>query len=355
MRKRILIGIAACFYYSGLVALVRWLTRRAGPRVVMLAYHNATGGNFLQHMRYLRRHYRLMHVEAALEELYALRKEPTNKNDKRTMLVVTLDDGYRDNFTYAQEVAHDLCTPISMYLIPGYLESGARFWWLEGKSMARRAQVSSVAIEDRTFQLANTEERGVLAQFIDDRARYATSVAERETFLATTRDKLQLSALPHEKDRDDAMLPMNWEQVRAMDAGGWVSFGAHTMHHPILGYLQDPAEMRREVAECRQVLEQKLGHPIRTFAYPVGQAQHIGSDVVQAVQEAGYDWAITTDYGVNTPQTDPFQLKRVEADVDQHWLIVAAEAAGLWAFFARLRWLPFIRKNFTNSSRQKGM
>ncbi len=355
MRKRILVVIAGVFYYSGLVALARWLTRRDGPRVVILNYHSAAGGSFLQHMRYLRRHYRIMHVEAALEELYAQRKDSKYKSNKRTPLVVTLDDGYRDNFTYAREVAHDLCAPISIYLIPGYIESGARFWWLEGKSMARRAQVANVTIADRAFQLENPEGRGALAQFIDDRARFATSVTGREEFLASTGVLLNLSPLPHEKDRDAAMLPMNWEQVKTMDEGGWVSFGAHTMHHPILSYLSDPNEVRREVSECRQVLEQKLGHPIRTFAYPVGQAQHIGSDVVQAVRDAGYDWALTTTYGINTPQTDPILLKRIEADVDQHWLVVAAEAAGLWGFISRLRWLPFIRKNFTNASRQKGM
>ncbi len=355
MRKRILVGIAGIFYYSGLVALARWLTQRAGPHVVILNYHSATGGSFLQHMRYLRRHYRIMHVEAALEELYAQRKDPAYKSKKRTPLVITLDDGYRDNFTYAKEIAHDLCTPISIYLIPDYIESGARFWWLEGKSMARRAQAEEVTLTDRTFHLKNPEERGALAQYIDDRARFATSVAEREEFLASMRALLNLSVTPHEKDRDDAMLPVNWEQVKVMDEGGWVSFGAHTMHHPILSYLTDPAEVRQEVVECRQVLEQKLGHPVRTFAYPVGQAQHIGSDVVQAVRDAGYDWALTTTYGINTPKTDPILLKRIEADVDQHWLVVAAEAAGLWGFISRLRWLPFIRKNFTNASRQKGM
>jgi hypothetical protein len=51
----------------------------------------------------------------------------------------------------------------------------------------------------------------------------------------------------------------------------------------------------------------------------------------------------------STPQTDPLSLRRIEVDVDQHWLVVAAEAAGLWGPISRLRWLPAIRKRFTNS------
>lgn len=355
MRKRILIAIAGCFYYSGLVVLARWWMQRAGRRVVILNYHTAAGGNFLPHILYLRRHYHIIPVETALTELYQTQPAQFPQSKRRTPLVITLDDGYTDNFTYAKEIACDYCVPLSIYLIPGYIGSGKRFWWLEGKSMARRARKVQVTLEQRNFQLQQEEARGELAQFIDQRARHAASVVERETFLTTMRDLLDLSPQADARDRDWERFPLDWEQVLAMDKSGWISFGAHTMNHPILSYVADPEEIRHEVSVCRHVLERKLGHPIRTFAYPVGQAQHIDDSVVQAVKDAGYDWALTTTYGINTPACDPYRLFRIEADIDQHWLVVAAEAAGLWGFFSRLRWLPFIRKNFTNANRAKGV
>ncbi|BCL83386.1 polysaccharide deacetylase family protein [Ktedonobacteria bacterium brp13] len=363
MRKKVLIWIAGCFYYSGLVALARWWTRRSGPRVVVLNYHTAQGGNLLQHILYLRRHYRIMHVEAALAELYAqegplaLTTNESNeaKKDHRTRLVLTFDDGYIDNYRYARELARDYCVPMTVYLIPGYLESGQRFWWFEGESMGHRARVRQAILDGRSFNLTNDEGRSAVAQLIDDRVRFAKSVAKREDFLAQASALLDLSPDADERDHDGERLPMRWEHVLEMDAEGWVSFGAHTMHHPILSYITDVAEMRREVSQCKEVLEQRLGHPVRSFAYPLGQAQHIDAVVIQAVKDAGYRWALTTTYGVNTPETDPYRLKRVEADIDQHWLVVAAGAAGLWGFVARLRWLPFIRKNFTNSQRSKAL
>lgn len=121
-----------------------------------------------------------------------------------------------------------------------------------------------------------------------------------------------------------------------MEESGWVSFGAHTMHHPILAYLSCPEEVRREVGECRGVLEQRLGHPIRTFAYPVGKTEHIGEEALWAVREAGYDWAVTTTNGIGTPQNDPHQLRRVMGDVSRHWLVMAAETSGVWHFFSPL-------------------
>jgi hypothetical protein len=49
-------------------------------------------------------------------------------------------------------------------------------------------------------------------------------------------------------------------------------------------------------------------------------------------------------YGFNTAHANPYLLRRVETDVSQHWLVLAAEASGLWSFFSRLRWMPIIRK-----------
>jgi peptidoglycan/xylan/chitin deacetylase (PgdA/CDA1 family) len=351
MRRLILIFIAACFYYSGLVGMARLWTRRSGQRLIILNYHRATGGDLRRHLLYLRRHYRIMHVEAALEELYLAGKEKHPSADARTPLVLTFDDGYQDNYTHGFALARELEVPFTIYLIPGYVESGAYFWWREGQRLVRRAQVNEAVIEGRIYQLRQPGERVALARLIDTRLRHAHSVAEREQFLASVRQTLAVSSSILEEERPS--LPLRWEQVQEMEESGWVSFGAHTMHHPILAYLRDPTEVRQEIECCRTVLEQRLNHPVRSFAYPVGQQQHIGEGVIEAVRQAGYDWALTTHYGFNTRQTDPYLLRRIEADVDQHWLVIAAETAGLWGFFSRLRWLPFVRKYLTNSRQRR--
>ena len=252
MRRRVLIAIAACFYYSGLVACARWMTRRSGSRLVVLNYHRATGGDLRRHLLYLRRHYRMMHAEEALEALYAPFTRNYQWRDKRIPLVLTFDDGYRDNYTYGYALARELQIPFTIYLIPGYLDSGAYFWWLEGKRLVKRACVDTVTFDGRTFRLDNVEDRLALARFIDTKARYASSVEEREQFLAAARTAL---AVPCEQtDAEGPVLPLTWDEVREMDASGLVSFGAHTMHHPILAYLADRGEVQCEVIDCRTLL-----------------------------------------------------------------------------------------------------
>src|SRR6266700_6017468 len=347
MRRQIGVFVAACFYYSGLVKLARWWTRRSGPRLIILNYHRASGGYLRHHLLYLRRHYRMLHLEEALEELYTPSKDGEDRCDRRTPLVLAFDDGYRDNYTHAFALACELQIPITIFLIPGYIESGDYFWWLAGRRFVNDAQVTEATIEGHTYGLNQPKERKALTQVIDDHLRHAVSVAEREAFLVSFHRQLAVSTSV--APEEEAALPLTWTEVREMEESGYVSFGAHTMHHPILAYLTDLAEVQNEVRDCRVVLEQQLGHPVRAFAYPVGQLQHIGDNVVHAVQQAGYDWALTTIYGFNTPQSDPHLLRRIEVDVSQHWLVIAAEVAGLWGFFSRLRWIPLIRKYFTNA------
>jgi len=346
MHKRLLIFIAACFNYSGLVRLAHWWTQYRQQCLIVLNYHRATGGDLRRHLLYLRRHYRILHLEAALEELYTPRKGGSCPCDRRTPVVLSFDDGYSDNYTHAFALARELQVPITIFLIPGYVESGEYFWWREGERLVRRTQVDEVTIEGHIYHLNQPDERKVLAQAIDSRLRHAPSVAQREAFLAFARQILAVrsSIVPQE----EPTLPLTWTQVREMEESGWVSFGAHTMHHPILAYLTDPAEVQCEVGECRTMLEQQLGHPVRAFAYPIGQLQHIGDKVLHAVKQAGYDWALTTMYGFNSPRSNPYLLRRVEVDVSQHWLVMAAETAGLWGFFSRLRWIPIIQRYLKN-------
>jgi peptidoglycan/xylan/chitin deacetylase (PgdA/CDA1 family) len=349
MRKRLLIFIAGCLYYSGAVAVARWLARLGGRHLVILNYHQATGGDLCRHLLYLRQHYRIMHIEAALEELYASER---CSHDRRTPLVLTFDDGYRDNYTHALALARQWHIPISVYLVPGYIESGAHFWWLEGERLVQHAQVSVVVVEGRAYQLAIEQERAALIDFIDTRVRSARSVAERERFLASIYTELAVSTDGLSQE-EEAALPLSWEQIVEMEKSGWVSFGAHTMHHPILAYLTDDQEVQQEVEACRSVVERHLGHPVRSFAYPVGQMQHIGEGALEAVKRAGYCWAVTTRYGFNTPQSHPHLLRRIEVDVSQHWLVVASEAAGLWGLFARVRWLPLVRRYLTKAGKKQ--
>ena len=384
MRNRVKLWISAFFYYSGLITLLRWWRELSGPCLIILYYHRADGENLRKQWLYLRRHYRILPLEGALEELYGVsndasggghykvsdlpemasggvetegtRKGPrirshpplplqTNKHaslqhktgrrvgrptgDRRIPLVITFDDGYYDNYTHAFPLACQLQIPITIFLIPGYIDCENSFWWAD--RLIRRAQVNQVAFEGYTYRLGQQEERKALAQIINDRVCKSSSLNEREKLLNFF---CELLAVPSSAIPEEPAPLLNWTQVREMEKSGWVSFGAHTIHHADLACLTDPGEVQGEVGVCRTLLERELEHSVDTFAYPHG---HIGDHGLSAVKQSGYKWAVTILPGFNTQRSNPYLLHRMNADADRHVAIVAAETSGVWHFFTRLR------------------
>lgn len=340
MRERLRVLVAASFYYSGLIKLALWWNARKKGQLIILNYHNATG-NFPAQLRYLSRHYRILHLEEALEELYTSLPEAQvdkNKRDRRIPMVLTFDDGYLDNYTHALPQVQKFQVPITIFIIPGYVESGQYFWWLAAKRLLKQIDGSKVKFDGQIYQLVNPVEKEALINTIDKHVRYASSIIERETFLTKLQQELDVSLPTRGGGEDDeGLLPMSWEQLHAMQETGLVSFGAHTVNHPLLSALVDKEELQYEIGESRLLLEQKLGRPVRTFAYPVGKAEHIGDGAVEAVKSSGYSWAVTTIEEVSTANVDPYLLPRLPGDETLHWMVMAAELTGLLGIVSRFR------------------
>ncbi|MEI8342450.1 MAG: polysaccharide deacetylase family protein [Verrucomicrobiota bacterium] len=110
-------------------------------------------------------------------------------------------------------------------------------------------------------------------------------------------------------DRDAEPL-MDKAQVRDWLQAGH-SIGAHTVNHVRLTQVNE-AVAREEIAASRKFLEDEFGVVVKHFCYPYGDWNQ---RVAEMVAEAGYTTASTTDYGINTAESDPFELKRIHAYV----------------------------------------
>jgi hypothetical protein len=115
-------------------------------------------------------------------------------------------------------------------------------------------------------------------------------------------------ALP-EQVPDTDLEPLRWDDVRTMARNG-IEFGAHTDTHPILSQLENPAEVRHEMAHSKQRIEQELGSPAIHFCYPNGRPQDYTSATVRCIEELGFRTAVTTIPGINTVSEPRFLLKR---------------------------------------------
>ena len=106
---------------------------------------------------------------------------------------------------------------------------------------------------------------------------------------------------------------LNWAHIKELAERG-VECGAHTRTHPQLDTLS-LAEARAEIEGSKQVLEQRLGKPVMSFAYPHG---YHSPAVKRLVEQAGFSSACAVKHAVSVRTDDPFALARVivAADTD---------------------------------------
>ncbi len=110
-------------------------------------------------------------------------------------------------------------------------------------------------------------------------------------------------------DRGSESPLMAWEEIREVSGQG-IEIGSHTRSHRRLTAIP-PAEAREEVFRSREDLEERLGGPITSFAYPHGD---FDAGVEDLAREAGYGAACTIDRGNLHRPRGIFRLKRVPAD-----------------------------------------
>lgn len=98
---------------------------------------------------------------------------------------------------------------------------------------------------------------------------------------------------------------MTRTQLLEMTASG-VTIGAHSRTHADLRACS-AADLEHEVRGSKEDLEDLVGQPVTSFAYPAGL---INDRVVAAVAVAGFAQAVTSTPGWWQPATDPMRIPR---------------------------------------------
>jgi peptidoglycan/xylan/chitin deacetylase (PgdA/CDA1 family) len=231
-------------------------------------------------------------------------------------VVVTFDDGYADNLWNAKPILEKYDLPATVFVTSGHIGSDREFWWdeldrllLQGGTLPERLRLSlnGTSYEWEFGELAHagmpqhqTPPYRSLHQLLRPLPE-----AERRPVL----DELLAwaGAEPVGRSTYRALSP---DELFRLAEGNLVEVGAHTVSHPVLSALPATAQLA-EVQESKARLEEILGRPVISFAYPYGTRSDYTSETVAVVREAGFACACSNFSGVVRRRTDRFQLPRV--------------------------------------------
>jgi peptidoglycan/xylan/chitin deacetylase (PgdA/CDA1 family) len=248
-------------------------------------------------MRYLKRYYRILSLQQMIKELQA----PSTQDQG---VAVTFDDGYLGTYTEAFPVLKECAIPATVYLTAGSVESGELAWYdrIFLRFQRAAAEVTVTLDTERSFRLTDFASRVDAATTVVMYLRTLPD-GDRQRWCESFENAIPA---PHTELRGSIM---NWDQAREMRRAG-ISFGCHTMTHPVLSRLT-PNALQRELAESKRLIEDRLDTIVEDFAFPFGKPLDCGSIGATLLSAVGFRTAMTTIQGVNEPETDRFRLRRI--------------------------------------------
>ncbi len=253
-------------------------------------------------------------------------------------VVITFDDGYANNYDLGFAILQKYRIPATVFLTTGFIDRTVPLWadWLLFLLMAAPRRNSTLEWKGSQIRLPLGESRPDLDIYYAVRKQlHGDTVDQIRDFLCRLEDHLGIrynwSGLP------PALRPLSWEDVRAMRSSGLISFGAHTVSHPKLAQCA-PEVQRAEILESKRRIEQELGEPCLTFAYPYGKPTDYTQVTKQIIETVGFKLALSAENGFNRMSAlDRCELKRWGADISGDELSFIVSGAPVWSQFLSRR------------------
>ena len=255
-------------------------------------------GLFESQLKFLKRHFQIIKLESLLERL-AMEDPRLEKS-----IVLTFDDGLRNNFSIANPILQKFDAPATFFVCPGLIESQRWFWNQQARARLKGLEAWRRSALARQWTM---DDDGTNAPFHDiERIIGWMKTLPMKTRLACEEDIRDATKdfQPTAKQKIQCDV-MNWDELRALDPN-LITIGSHTVNHPILSTLQ-AGELQFEIRESRRLLEEKLNRSVEFFCYPNGA---FDPDIIAETRKH-YRAAVTTEPAFVQPTTDLHQLPRI--------------------------------------------
>ena len=331
--KRALLG--NFFYHSGFYHGLRYLENKS---LVIFNYHrirkNAddihdfddgvfgpTAEEFRAHLEWLKLNTDIISENELIDHVR------DQKPLSRSSVMITFDDGYRDNADIALPILQELEIPATFFISTEAIETRELGWWDKIAYLLKNCKKDQITLRDRIFDLRL--ERELAIKELQEWMR--TQSSDRTQNLMNELSHACNVALPGINQCSSEL--MTWDQIRKVQAAG-MTIGSHTHTHRVLSTLT-LSEQYEEFRISKKILEDKLGQSIRSVAYPVGGHEDWHLETGEIAERCGYEIGFSFQTGANQlNKMNRFEIARVPAE---DTIPMTCAAVTLPSIFARSR------------------
>jgi peptidoglycan/xylan/chitin deacetylase (PgdA/CDA1 family) len=310
-KKKLLEALHAALHYSGASNIYSRLSNHESA--VALMYHSVSSEKdrdwidpdndmpidlFEEQMHFLRKNCNVISLDHLYDRI--VNHEPI---EPRTVLI-TFDDGYRNNLVNAAPILKKYDLPAIIYLATGYIENGDPQWIDELYSYFRHRKSDRLELPGLGGLDLSSKKEEKKAYGLLKRRLIESAMEERRLLLVQVKRQLGSTSISEK-------LTLSWEDLgRILRDLPDLAVGAHTESHADLTRL-DPAHAAAEIENGVLDLERNLGLRPKHFSYPYGRWN---DQVRNQVEKAGLHSAITTEpIPAITAVSDIYALPRIDA------------------------------------------
>lgn len=293
--------------------IAKWLTK-SYPKILMYhrfdkeaSWRRLGAHAFEKQIRLLLENCNVIRLRELVSSAHTGKPLPPNS------IVITIDDGYEDFYTYAFPILKKYQVPATIYVTTGFIDKKIWMWPDLIDYVLRNTTYKSYSIFTRErlrkFHIAGEKGR---RRAWNELADYCLTLDEKDKqrFLNEVAEELRVN-VPTEPIREYKAL--SWWQIEEMIQYG-VDIGCHTKTHPRLTAIAVGSQME-EIRGAKNRIEEITNVPVDSFAYPNGTKLDYDEKTKSIVREAGYKSAVVA-YTDGARLTDMYELRRYSVGND---------------------------------------
>lgn len=309
--------LADILFNSNLVNLFRRLPMR--NKLIVLNYHrlrpndpqfttafddgvyNLAADEFARQVKWLKNNTRVL----SEEELLDCYEDGVFIHPKTSTpsVVITFDDGYRDNYTIAYPILKYHDVPAILFVATQMVNARRIPWWDVIAYLIKQCAKQAIRFEAQQFSM-ETQKKDAIAFF---QLWMKQEPYERTKYLLQELSDICDVALPDPGLQDSEIL--TWEEIREITQHR-IAIGSHTHTHRVMSTINANAQ-KEEMILSKLLIEQNIGRPVVSISYPVGELRYITRETSNIAASAGYLLGFTTNTGVNDWRSiQPYTVRR---------------------------------------------
>jgi peptidoglycan/xylan/chitin deacetylase (PgdA/CDA1 family) len=294
-------------FYSGAWILIRAAIASAASNPVIVLFGHRVVDNDDQFARsfghpcvaeveekfaFLRKYFHPITLDQAVQYVVE------GKDPGRHAVVVTFDDGYKDNLDNALPIMRKHSIPATLFVATASLDHDRPFPHDVAGAIINQTKKATLDLPFRRVTPGNASV-ALSAKWLKN-----GSVEERA-------ERIEQLLVEGGLSLDDLDLPRrcNWDDIRTLISSGLFTIGSHTVDHVLLSRL-DEEEVVEQITVSKTRIETECATEVKHFCFPYGHKEDYRDNSDSVLSAHGYRSACTTRHGLNRRGTNPFELRR---------------------------------------------